>query len=75
RGIPLDAIKDAIRNGINKINIDTDLRLAFTASVRKVLADTPQEFDPRKILGPARELMKETMRRKMQSFGSSGQAV
>lgn len=75
KGTPLGAIKEAICNGINKINIDTDLRLAFTASVRKVLAETPQEFDPRKILGPARELMKETMQRKMRAFGSSGKAV
>lgn len=74
RGIPIEAIKEAIRNGINKVNIDTDLRLAFTAATRKVLAESPGEFDPRKILGPARELMVRTMRKKMHAFGSTGRA-
>ncbi len=72
KGIPLESIREAIRNGINKINIDTDLRLAFTAATRKVLAENPEEFDPRKILGPARELMVQTMRNKMRAFGSTG---
>ncbi|MBI5125875.1 MAG: class II fructose-1,6-bisphosphate aldolase [Planctomycetes bacterium] len=75
KGIPLESIREAIKNGINKINIDTDLRLAFTASIRKVLMESPEEFDPRKILGPARELMVQTMRNKMKVFGSSGKAL
>ncbi|MDI6760394.1 MAG: class II fructose-1,6-bisphosphate aldolase [Candidatus Brocadiaceae bacterium] len=75
KGIPLESIREAIKNGINKINIDTDLRLAFTASIRKVLTESPEEFDPRKILGPARELMVQTMRNKMKVFGSSGKAL
>ncbi|HHT9118191.1 MAG TPA: class II fructose-1,6-bisphosphate aldolase [Candidatus Hypogeohydataceae bacterium YC38] len=74
KGIPLEAIKEAIKSGISKINIDTDLRLAFTAATRKILADRPEAFDPREILGPGRELMVETMRRKMQAFGSTGKA-
>jgi len=74
KGIPEDQIKKAIALGIAKINIDTDLRLAFTATVREVLANSPKEFDPRKILSPAKEAMKEVVRGKMRLFGSSGRA-
>jgi len=74
KGIPEDHIKKAITMGIAKINIDTDLRLAFTATVREVLAKSPKEFDPRKILGPAKEAMKEVVKAKMCLFGSSGKA-
>ncbi len=75
RGIPEENIKRAISLGIAKINIDTDLRLAFTAAVREVLANSPKEFDPRKILGPAKEAMKEVVMDKMRLFGSSGKAI
>jgi fructose-bisphosphate aldolase class II len=74
KGIPEEHIKKAISLGIAKINIDTDLRLAFTATVREVLAKSPKEFDPRKILGPAKEAIKEVVKGKMQLFGSSGKA-
>jgi len=74
RGIPEEHIKKAISLGISKINIDTDLRLAFTATVREVLANSPKEFDPRKILGPAKDAMKEVVKGKMRLFGSSGKA-
>lgn len=74
KGIPEDNIKKAIALGIAKINIDTDLRLAFTAAVREVLANSPKEFDPRKILGPAKDAMKEVVKGKMRLFGSSGKA-
>jgi fructose-bisphosphate aldolase class II len=74
KGIPEEHIKEAISLGITKINIDTDLRLAFTATVREVLAKSPKEFDPRKILGPAKEAMKEVVKGKMRLFGSSGKA-
>jgi fructose-bisphosphate aldolase class II len=72
KGIPEEHIQKAISLGISKINIDTDLRLAFTATVREVLANSPKEFDPRKILGPARDAMKEVIKDKMRLFGSSG---
>jgi len=72
KGIPETEIKKAIALGIAKVNVDTDLRLAFTGSVREVLATQPKEFDPRKILGPARESMKTVAKSKMQLFGSSG---
>jgi fructose-bisphosphate aldolase class II len=74
KGIPEDEYRKAISLGIAKINIDTDLRLAFTATVREVLANSPKEFDPRKILGPAKEAMKEVVKSKMRLFGSSGKA-
>ncbi len=72
KGIPEEHIKKAISMGISKINIDTDLRLAFTATIREVLATKPKEFDPRKILGPAKEAMKEVVKSKMRLFESSG---
>lgn len=74
KGMPDESIKQAVRLGIAKINIDTDLRLAFTATIREVLAITPTQFDPRKILGPAREAMKKVVRSKMRLFGSSNKA-
>ena len=74
KGIPEEQIKKAISLGIAKINIDTDLRLAFTATVREVLTNSPKNFDPRKILGPAKDAMKEVAKGKMQLFGSSGKA-
>jgi fructose-bisphosphate aldolase class II len=74
KGIPEDEYRKAIALGIAKVNIDTDLRLAFTATVREVLANSPKDFDPRKILGPAKEAMKEVAKGKMRLFGSSGRA-
>jgi fructose-bisphosphate aldolase class II len=74
KGIPEEHIKKAISLGIAKINIDTDLRLAFTATIREFLANSPKEFDPRKILGSAKEAMKEVVKGKMRLFGSSGKA-
>lgn len=74
KGIPEDHIKKAISLGISKINIDTDIRLAFTAAVREVVANSPKEFDPRKILGPAKQAIKEVVKGKMRLFGSSAKA-
>lgn len=74
KGIPDEHIVKAISWGIAKINIDTDLRLAFTGTIREVLTTSPKKFDPRKILGPAKEAMKEVVRGKMRLFGSSGKA-
>jgi fructose-bisphosphate aldolase class II len=75
KGIPEENIQKAISLGIAKINIDTDLRLAWTATVREVLANSPKEFDPRKILGPAKETMKQVVKSKMKLFGSTGKAA
>jgi fructose-bisphosphate aldolase class II len=75
KGIPETHIKKATSLGISKINIDTDLRLAFTGAVREILATSPKQYDPRKILSPAREAMKTVIKGKMRLFGSSGMAV
>jgi len=75
KGIPEEHIQKAISLGITKINIDTDLRLAFTATTREFYAKSPKVFDPRKILGSAKEAMKDVVKRKMRLFGSSGKAL
>ena len=74
KGVPDEAYTQAISLGINKINIDTDLRLAWVGAVREVLAVKPEEFDPRKILGPARDAVKKVVMAKMKLFGSAGKA-
>jgi fructose-bisphosphate aldolase class II len=75
KGIPEEHIQKAISLGITKINIDTDLRLAFTAATREFLVKSPKVFDPRKILGSSKEAMKEIVKGKMRLFGSSGKAL
>ncbi len=67
-------LQQAINLGVAKINIDTDLRLVFTATIREVLTNSPKEFDPRKIVTPAEDAMKEVAKGKMRPFGSSGKA-
>lgn len=74
KGVPDNEIMQAIKNGVSKINIDTDSRISFTAGIRKVLTENPSEFDPRKIMGPGKELMQKTVEQKMKMFGSSGKA-
>jgi fructose-bisphosphate aldolase class II len=59
---------------VAKVNIDTDMRLSFMASLRETLSTKTTEFDPRKILGPARDSVKEVVKGKMKLFGSSGKA-
>lgn len=71
-GVPEDQIKEAIRLGVAKINIDTELRQAFLQAMREKLAENPDELDPRKVLGPGRDAMVERVREKMRFFGSSG---
>lgn len=73
-GVPDEALQEAIRLGVCKINIDTNIREAFTDGVRDVLKAHPNEIDPRKILGPARERMIERVTEKIRVFGSSGKA-
>ena len=75
KGVPDDLITKSIAAGINKINVDTDLRLAGLGAIRQVLAESPKEFDPRKILGPVRETVKTVVMEKMKLFGSAGRAV
>jgi fructose-bisphosphate aldolase, class II len=66
-GVPEADIEIARRVGCTKVNIDTDLRLAMTAAIRKVYAENPKEFDPRKYLGPARTKVKELVRHKVRN--------
>ncbi len=74
RGVPNEAIAEAVKNGVCKVNIDTDLRLAMLGAVREVLTETPQQFDPRKYLGPAREAIKRVVTEKIDLLGSAGKA-
>jgi len=64
-GVPEADIEVARRTGVTKVNIDTDLRLAMTAGIRKAFAESPKDFDPRKYLGPARTRVKDLVRHKM----------
>jgi len=73
-GLPDDQIRTAVSLGICKINIDTEIRNAFAQSVRKTLAEQPEQIDPRKILGPAIEAMQAVVERKIALFGSRGKA-
>jgi fructose-bisphosphate aldolase class II len=73
-GVPIEEIQRAIKNGVRKINVDTDSRMAMTAAIRKVFATNPGEFDPRKYLSPARSAMVEVVKARMIAFGQAGQA-
>jgi len=73
-GVPEDQIKRAVQSAVSKVNIDSDGRLVMTAMIRKYLADNPQEFDPRKYLGPAREALKEMYIAKCELLDSAGKA-
>lgn len=74
-GIPEEQLRKAARSAVCKINIDSDGRLAMTAMIRKVFAEKPEEFDPRKYLGPAREELKKLyMHKNIEVLGSAGKA-
>jgi fructose-bisphosphate aldolase, class II len=73
-GVPVEEIQEGIRNGVRKVNIDTDLRLAATAAVRRYLAENKSEFDPRKWLGPTLDAMKVVVKDRLTAFGTAGQA-
>ncbi|ABB14071.1 MULTISPECIES: class II fructose-1,6-bisphosphate aldolase [Carboxydothermus] len=73
-GVPDEDIKKAISLGVAKVNIDTNIREAFVGKMREVLEKNPDEIDPRKILGPAREAAIEIIREKIRVFGSSNKA-
>jgi fructose-bisphosphate aldolase class II len=74
RGVPDEAITEAVKRGAAKVNIDTDMRIAFTAYVRKSFADKPENIDPRKYLGAGRDAVHEVVKSKMKLFGSVGKA-
>ncbi len=73
-GVPVEEIQRGIKSGVRKVNIDTDNRLAMTAAVRKALTNDPSEFDPRKYLKPAMELMAQVSRDRFEAFGTAGHA-
>jgi fructose-bisphosphate aldolase class II len=75
KGVPDEMLHEASISGVSKINVDTDLRLAMTGAIRKVFAEDPSAFDPRKYLTPARALVEETVAHKIRDvFGSSNKA-
>ncbi|MDP2869088.1 class II fructose-bisphosphate aldolase [Methyloversatilis sp.] len=73
-GVPVEEIQEAIKYGVRKINIDTDIRLAMTGAVRKFLAENPDKFDAREWLKPAREAAKLICKERYLQFGCEGQA-
>ena len=73
-GVPVEEIQRGIKHGVRKINVDTDNRLAITAAIRKVFAESPEKFDPRDYLKPAREAMKKVCVERMTAFGQAGWA-
>ena len=73
-GVPVAEIQEAIKHGVRKINIDTDIRLAMTAAIRKLFAEHPEKFDPRDYLKPAREAARQICKQRYLEFGCAGQA-
>jgi fructose-bisphosphate aldolase, class II len=74
-GVPVEEIQEAIKYGVRKINIDTDIRLAMTGAVRKFLAENPDKFDAREWLKPAREAAKAVCKQRYLEFGCEGQGA
>ena len=73
-GVPVEEIQEAIKHGVRKINIDTDIRLAMTAAIRRTMVEDPSKFDPRDYLKPAREAAKKICIERYQQFGAAGKA-
>ena len=74
-GVPVEEIQLGIKHGVRKINVDTDNRIAMTAAIRKVFMETPEKFDPRDYLKPARAAMKQVCIDRMKAFGQAGNAA
>ncbi|SKA63615.1 class II fructose-1,6-bisphosphate aldolase [Desulfobaculum bizertense] len=75
KGVPEDLLRRAAKFGVCKINIDTDIRLAMTAVIRKTLKENPSEFDPRKYLGPARQAVKDMVQHKIKNVLGCSNAI
>lgn len=73
-GVPVEEIQKGIKYGVRKVNVDTDLRLACTAAIRKVYAEKPAEFDPRKYMKPAMDKMQAVCEARYEAFGAAGHA-
>lgn len=74
-GVPVEEILEGIKHGVTKVNIDTDLRMAATGSIRRHMAENPSNFDPRKYLKEASKGMKEICKARYEAFGCSGHAA
>jgi len=74
-GVPVEEIVEGIKNGVRKVNIDTDLRMASTGATRRYLAQNPKDFDPRKFLAATTKAMREICKARYEAFGSAGQAA
>jgi len=73
-GVPVEEIERGIKNGVRKVNIDTDCRMAMTGQFRRIAMEHPDEFDPRKFLKPAMDAMRNLCRDRFERFGAAGQA-
>ncbi|MDX6806710.1 class II fructose-bisphosphate aldolase [Terrihabitans rhizophilus] len=73
-GVPVEEIQRGIKHGVRKVNIDTDNRMAMTGAIRKVFAENPSEFDPRKYLKPASDAMAKLVGERLEQFGTAGNA-
>jgi fructose-bisphosphate aldolase class II len=73
-GVPVDEIRRGIASGVRKVNIDTDIRLAMTGAMRKLFAEQPKEFDPRKALAAARKAARGICEARFEAFGCAGRA-
>lgn len=74
KGVPYDILKESVKYGINKVNTDTDLRVAFIAELRKALYNDKPQIDPRKLFKPAMAAIKEVVMERMEVLGSVGKA-
>ncbi|HEU0203189.1 MAG TPA: class II fructose-bisphosphate aldolase [Burkholderiaceae bacterium] len=74
-GVPVEEIRRGIESGVRKVNIDTDIRLAMTGAMRKVFAEQPSEFDPRKAMAEARRAARGVCQARFEAFGCAGQAA
>ena len=73
-GVPVEEIQEGIKHGVRKVNIDTDIRLAMTGAMRKLMAEKPDEFDPRKFLKAATDAARSLCKKRFEAFGSAGRA-
>ncbi|SCW79270.1 fructose-bisphosphate aldolase [Rhizobium mongolense subsp. loessense] len=73
-GVPVEEIERGIRHGVRKVNIDTDCRMAMAGQFRKIAAEHPEEFDPRKFLKPAMDALRNLCRDRFERFGTAGNA-
>ena len=73
-GVPVEEIREGIKYGVRKVNIDTDIRLAMTGAMRRAMAEHPEEFDPRAFLKAARNAARDLCRERFEAFGCAGQA-